>query len=121
MFDDFESDLVFDVFCQLTVPGFEYTSKGFASNKKDAESAAAKDFCGYLIGAGIVPAESLPDNVFAEEMNATVPPLPGGSTPSPHPPPRVHQQPIIQQPSQFGGPQQSNFGGPSSSMNGIML
>lgn len=55
---------------QLTVPGFEYTSRGFAQSKKDAETAAAKDFCGYLIGAGLIPAESLPDSVFVSMIIA---------------------------------------------------
>ena len=53
-----------DHFSQLTIPGFEYTARTFSQNKKDAETAAAKDFCGYLIGAGLIPAESLPDSVF---------------------------------------------------------
>ena len=53
---------------QLTIPGFEYTARTFAQNKKDAETAAAKDFCGYLIGAGLIPAESIPDSVFVSTV-----------------------------------------------------
>ena len=109
-------------FVQLTIPGFEYTAKGFAQNKKDAETEAAKDFCGYLIGAGLVPPESLPDSVFAEEMNTPVPPLPAAGAPAPvqqqRRPPQIQQQPVGQ-PSQ-GLNQQSNFGGPSSLMNGML-
>ena len=37
---------------------------GSASNKKDAETNAAKDFCGFLIGAGIIPPDSFPDDLF---------------------------------------------------------
>lgn len=37
---------------------------GSAANKKDAETNAAKDFCGFLIGAGIIPADSFPDDLF---------------------------------------------------------
>ena len=77
-----------------------------------------------MIGAGLVPAESLPDSVFAEEMNATVPPLsaaagPPGPIQQPSP---VQQQTMVQPPQSSGGGnnyQQPNFGGPSSLMNGI--
>ncbi|XP_028409154.1 ATP-dependent RNA helicase A-like [Dendronephthya gigantea] len=108
---------------QLTIPGFEYSSKGFSENKKDAETEAAKDFCGYLIGAGLVPAESLPDSVFANEMNAPVPPLQAGSGPGPvqQPPSQINPQSMqeqqMQQPQSFGGPQTSNSRGPHSLMN----
>ena len=110
------------MFYQLTIPGFEYTSKGFSQNKKDAESAAAKDFCGYLIGAGLVPAESLPDSVFEDEMSAPVPALPatGGPGPVQQPSPQMQRQPMMQPSQSFGGPQQSNLGGPSSLMNGVL-
>jgi hypothetical protein len=117
------------LFYQLTIPGFEYTSKGFSQNKKDAESAAAKDFCGYLIGAGLVPAESLPDSVFADEMSAPVPALPATGGPGPvqqpspqmqQPSPQMQRQPMMQPSQSFGGPQQSNLGGPSSLMNGML-
>ena len=37
---------------------------GSASSKKDAETNAAKDFCGFLIGAGIIPPDSFPDDLF---------------------------------------------------------
>lgn len=42
---------------------------GSATNKKDAESNAAKDFCGFLIGAGIIPADSFPDDLFVSSFN----------------------------------------------------
>ena len=44
---------------------------GSASNKKDAETNAAKDFCGFLIGAGIIPPDSFPDDLFVSFAMAT--------------------------------------------------
>ena len=41
---------------------------GSAANKKDAETNAAKDFCGFLIGAGIIPADSFPDDLFVSSI-----------------------------------------------------
>jgi hypothetical protein len=73
-----------------------------------------------LIGAGLVPAESLPDSVFADEISAPVPPLPAAGAPPSQPPPQVQQRPVMQPSQSFGGPQQSNFPGPSSLMNGML-
>ena len=70
----------------------------------------------------MVPPESLPDSVFADEMNAPVPPLPaaGGSGPAQQArlSPQIQQQPPGQPPQ--GLNQQSNFGGPSSLKNGML-
>ena len=41
---------------------------GSATSKKDAETNAAKDFCGFLIGAGIIPPDSFPDDLFVSCM-----------------------------------------------------
>ena len=41
---------------------------GSATNKKDAETNAAKDFCGFLIGAGIIPPDSFPDDLFVSVL-----------------------------------------------------
>ena len=77
-----------------------------------------------MIGAGLVPAESLPDSVFANEMNAPVPPLQAGSGPGPaqQPPSQVKPQSMqeqrMQQPQSYVGPQTSNFSKPNSLMNG---
>ena len=49
---------------QVQVEGFDYVGLGSATNKKDAETNAAKDFCGFLIGAGIIPADSFPEDLF---------------------------------------------------------
>ena len=48
---------------------------GSASNKKDAETNAAKDFCGFLIGAGIIPPDSFPDDLFVSINNKFKPQL----------------------------------------------
>lgn len=51
-------------FCQVQVNGFEYVGTGSATSKKEAEQRAAKDFCAFLVGAGLVQADSLPGSVF---------------------------------------------------------
>ena len=48
----------------MQIEGFDYVGLGSANNKKDAETNAAKDFCGFLIGAGIIPPDSFPDDLF---------------------------------------------------------
>ena len=45
---------------------------GSATNKKDAETNAAKDFCGFLIGAGIIPPDSFPDDLFVSIVHVMV-------------------------------------------------
>lgn len=49
---------------QVQVNGFDYTGFGCATNKKDAETNAARDFVGFLIGAGFIPADSVPDEIL---------------------------------------------------------
>ncbi len=49
--------------CQLSVPGYEYVACGNSTNKKDAQSNAARDFLKFLerrgeIGRGEMPAEA---------------------------------------------------------------
>lgn len=53
---------------QIQIEGFDYVGLGSATNKKDAETNAAKDFCGFLIGAGIIPADSFPDDLFVSNV-----------------------------------------------------
>ena len=38
--------------CQLSVPGYDYVACGNSTNKKDAQSNAAKDFLNYLVREG---------------------------------------------------------------------
>ena len=53
---------------KVQVNGFEYIGTGSATNKKEAEQNAAKDFCGFLVGSGLVAADSLPASVFVSIM-----------------------------------------------------
>ena len=53
---------------QVQIDGFDYVGLGSATSKKDAETNAAKDFCGFLIGAGIIPPDSFPDDLFVSCM-----------------------------------------------------
>lgn len=69
------TDSVFFRFLQVQVEGFDYVGLGSASNKKDAETNAAKDFCGFLIGAGIIPPDSFPDDLFVSINNKLKPHL----------------------------------------------
>ena len=39
-------------------------ANGSASNKKEAEAAAARDFLNYLVNAGHMPADSVPPNLL---------------------------------------------------------
>ena len=52
------------MYAQVQIEGFDYVGLGSATSKKDAETNAAKDFCGFLIGAGIIPPDSFPDDLF---------------------------------------------------------
>ena len=51
-------------FLQLTIQGVDYVANGSASNKKEAEAAAARDFLNYLVNAGHMPADSVPPNLL---------------------------------------------------------
>ncbi|XP_074611136.1 ATP-dependent RNA helicase A-like [Acropora palmata] len=93
---------------QIQVEGFDYVGLGSATNKKDAETNAAKDFCGFLIGAGIIPADSFPDDLFGEgptasSTNTLVQQQQQLSTPTAPPP---HQFTVMQK---SGAPQSTPF------------
>ena len=45
---------------QLNVEGFPYAGMGNSTNKKDAQSNAARDFCQYLVRQGQMKAEDVP-------------------------------------------------------------
>ncbi|KAK2567178.1 ATP-dependent RNA helicase A protein [Acropora cervicornis] len=92
----------------IQVEGFDYVGLGSATNKKDAETNAAKDFCGFLIGAGIIPADSFPDDLFGEgptasSTNTLVQQQQQLSTPTAPPP---HQFTVMQK---SGAPQSTPF------------
>jgi ATP-dependent RNA helicase A len=40
--------------CELRVAGFEYVAAGNSTNKKDAQSNAARDFVSFLIRQGFL-------------------------------------------------------------------
>ena len=56
----------------MQIEGFDYVGLGSANNKKDAETNAAKDFCGFLIGAGIIPPDSFPDDLFVSRLSVII-------------------------------------------------
>ncbi|KAM8930083.1 ATP-dependent RNA helicase A isoform 2-T2 [Pelodytes ibericus] len=46
--------------CEVRVDGFNYTGMGNSTNKKDAQSNAARDFVNYLVRVGEVKSEEVP-------------------------------------------------------------
>ncbi|XP_076800984.1 zinc finger RNA-binding protein-like isoform X3 [Clavelina lepadiformis] len=57
--------------CEMVAPGFSYVGKGSASNKKDAQTRAAWDFCDYLVREKKMTEEELPtrENKFKAANN----------------------------------------------------
>ncbi|CAH3166121.1 unnamed protein product [Porites evermanni] len=105
---------------QVQIEGFDYVGLGSANNKKDAETNAAKDFCGFLIGAGIIPPDSFPDDLFGEgpTVPATGQPaqqpqkqqLPSSVAPAPHSHQFTPNQQSSQPPPSLMGMQQGGGG-----------
>ncbi|CAG7838037.1 unnamed protein product [Allacma fusca] len=50
--------------CELNVEGHPYIAVGNSTNKKDAQTNAAKDFLQYLIRTGAMPAGEVPQSAF---------------------------------------------------------
>jgi len=48
---------------QCRIPGFDYVAAGNSTNKKDAQSNAAKDMVQYLVRAGRLSASEVPEFV----------------------------------------------------------
>ncbi|XP_030061320.1 ATP-dependent RNA helicase A isoform X2 [Microcaecilia unicolor] len=46
--------------CEVRVDGFNYTGMGNSTNKKDAQSNAARDFINYLVRMGEIKSEEVP-------------------------------------------------------------
>ena len=46
--------------CELIVPGYNYRGIGNSTNKKDAQTNAAKDFVHFLIRSGEVNGNDVP-------------------------------------------------------------
>lgn len=49
--------------CELRVPNMNYVGMGNSTNKKDAQTNAARDFGSYLIREGIIGVDELPSLV----------------------------------------------------------
>ncbi|XP_072544366.1 ATP-dependent RNA helicase A isoform X1 [Salminus brasiliensis] len=60
--------------CEVRVDGFNYTGMGNSTNKKDAQSNAARDFVNYLVRIGEMSASEVP------ALGASVPDLPDVSS-----------------------------------------
>ncbi|KAI6239302.1 RNA helicase [Aphelenchoides fujianensis] len=46
--------------CQLSIPNINYVAMGVSTSKKDAQTNAATDMCGFLVREGILPAAEFP-------------------------------------------------------------
>lgn len=46
--------------CEVRVDGFNYTGMGNSTNKKDAQTNAARDFVNYLVRIGEMSAAEVP-------------------------------------------------------------
>ena len=46
--------------CELRVNGFDYVAAGNSTNKKDAQSNSARDFCSFLVRSGFMKPEEVP-------------------------------------------------------------
>uniref|UniRef100_A0A8B9LSB4 RNA helicase n=3 Tax=Astyanax mexicanus TaxID=7994 RepID=A0A8B9LSB4_ASTMX len=60
--------------CEVRVDGFNYTGMGNSTNKKDAQSNAARDFVNYLVRIGEMSASEVP------ALGASVPDVPDCSS-----------------------------------------
>ncbi|CAH2311362.1 ATP-dependent RNA helicase A isoform X1 [Pelobates cultripes] len=64
--------------CEVRVDGFNYTGMGNSTNKKDAQSNAAKDFVNYLIRVGEVKSDEVPLVGAGDTMDGLQPDTAGG-------------------------------------------
>uniref|UniRef100_A0A2L2YDX7 RNA helicase n=1 Tax=Parasteatoda tepidariorum TaxID=114398 RepID=A0A2L2YDX7_PARTP len=74
--------------CEVTVPGFSYVGVGNSTNKKDAQTNAARDFLSFLVREGKlsqseVPIE-LPSQAVPNAYNSGPSELPAGGPVAPH-------------------------------------
>ena len=56
---------------QCRIPGFDYVAAGNSTNKKDAQTNAAKDMVQYLVRIGQLPASEVPEFIPVR-INCTV-------------------------------------------------
>lgn len=80
---------------QATIEGVDHIGIGGATNKKEAEAAAARDMLSYLVQNGIIPQNSVPPNMLTGQSYSTnlpqnngvsnaPPSLPGNKPMAPH-------------------------------------
>ncbi|XP_072275880.1 ATP-dependent RNA helicase A isoform X2 [Pyxicephalus adspersus] len=55
--------------CEVRVDGYNYTGMGNSTNKKDAQSNAARDFVNYLVRIGEVRSDEVPSFGVSQEDN----------------------------------------------------
>jgi len=53
--------VVLQLTVQCRIPGFDYVAAGNSTNKKDAQTNAAKDMVQYLVRVGRMPAGEVPE------------------------------------------------------------
>ncbi|XP_021914337.1 dosage compensation regulator [Zootermopsis nevadensis] len=72
--------------CEVRVEGFGYVGAGNSTNKKDAQSNAAKDFVQYLVRQSIVNSKDLPSELgpATDAKDALPSDLPSGGPTAPH-------------------------------------
>ncbi|CAL1277874.1 unnamed protein product [Larinioides sclopetarius] len=72
--------------CEVTVPGFDYVGVGNSTNKKDAQTNAARDFLLYLVRAGRIAQSEVPIElpVGLQTENQGPAELPSGGPQAPH-------------------------------------
>lgn len=51
--------------CEVRVDGYTYVAAGNSTNKKDAQSNAARDFVSFLVRQGIVNTADVPTDLLA--------------------------------------------------------
>ncbi|XP_069700585.1 dosage compensation regulator mle [Periplaneta americana] len=72
--------------CEARVEGFDYVGAGNSTNKKDAQSNAARDFVQYLVRQALVNPKDLPTEIGTPSaVDGTTPSeLPAGGPTAPH-------------------------------------
>lgn len=55
--------------CEVRIEGHSYVGAGNSTNKKDAQSNAAKDFVSYLVRQGFINQTDVPINIDAPQSS----------------------------------------------------
>lgn len=71
--------------CEVTIPGFDYVGVGNSTNKKDAQTNAARDFLLFLVRAGRLSQSEVPVELPSAVTQSDTPAnLPEGGPVAPH-------------------------------------